>query len=103
VVHRRGLGDHGNKLVPCVVEALRGKAIRQIGAGGSHSLAANFPFQSTALCCAVLRCAALCCAAPPLRALVASLKLLCCVCVVLRCAVLYCVLLCGAVRRCSDD
>ncbi len=30
-----------------MVEALRGKAIRQIGAGGSHSLAANFPFQTT--------------------------------------------------------
>jgi len=41
-----GLGDTKSSLLPRVVEALLGKEVRQVAAGGSHSLASNAHFRS---------------------------------------------------------
>ena len=41
-----GLGDTKSSLLPRVVEALLGKEVRQVAAGGSHSLAFNAFFKS---------------------------------------------------------
>ena len=40
-----GVGDTKSSLVPRVVEALLGKDVKQVGAGGSHSLASNAYFK----------------------------------------------------------
>ena len=41
-----GLGDTKSSLLPRVVEALLGKEVRQVAAGGSHSLASNSFFKA---------------------------------------------------------